>query len=170
MSYIMTLFLDSYIRKIIKHKQFYEYSNITKLYNSEFLNNTLERELEIINNKKDIDTSIILLSINNHNIMIDKLGKDSYEEIVKKTAIKISKELKSYDILARLASNQFVIILRDKNENFSSVSAQKIKEKIETNDAQSLNITLSLAVTKLKQNDTKESLLERVFALLKTNN
>jgi diguanylate cyclase (GGDEF)-like protein len=169
-SYIMTLFLVKYITKVRKHKLFYEYNNLTNLYNSDFLNDALNRELEIINDKKDIDTSIILLSINNHNIIIDKFGKETYEEVFKKTAMQTSKVLKTYDILARLSNNKFIVILRDKNENSTSICSQKIKEKVEATNIQNLNITLSVAITKLKPNDTKKSLLERVFKVLEAHN
>ncbi|MDD4939742.1 MAG: diguanylate cyclase [Candidatus Omnitrophica bacterium] len=103
---------------------------LTGLYNETFIRNRLEEEIKraIIYRRP---CAFILLNIDNFREFQRKFGSLEAEAVLKKTAALILHSFTEVDRTARIADNEFAIVLPEKNKRQAFQTAEEVRKKIE---------------------------------------
>jgi len=114
--------------------------------------------------------ALLYLNIDRLNIINDSLGYQIGEQVLKKIADRISNNLPDKDYIARIDSNNFVIIINYKNKKDVFTFAQQVTEGVEkplvVNDYD-LHLTASMGISFFPDNGNhKQSLLENARTAL----
>ena len=103
------------------------------------------------------DLSIICIDIDFFKKINDTYGHNIGDEVLKFIANKMSKFIRKSDILARMGGEEFCILLNNTNEQNAYLLAEKLRENIEKgiykNEEVQIQITISLGISQLKQED-----------------
>jgi diguanylate cyclase (GGDEF)-like protein len=136
--------------------------SLTNLYNKSYLNNYLSNFI-----KNDGKGVVLFFDIDYFKKCNDTHGHLVGDNILIKLSKSIRGNLRDDDLFARWGGEEFVILL----ENINIIKAPKIAEKIRklvenTNFDNNINITISMGITAIREDDTLESLMLRVDELL----
>jgi diguanylate cyclase (GGDEF)-like protein len=103
---------------------------LTGLYNEAFITTRLEEEIKraIIYQRP---CSFILLNIDDYQEIGKRLGHQHAEAILKKIAYLIRDSVTEIDRVARISSNEFAIVLPERNKRQALYLAEGIRKKIE---------------------------------------
>jgi len=151
---------------------------LTKVFNRAAFLERLELEYHRwIRNQHSL--YILLLDIDNFKALNDSFGYAAGDKALKIIARTISKEMRDDDVLARFSGEEFIAILPGLNENecqtlIQSLQLQISKLPFKFRD-QNITITATVALSKLRDSDTPEEVLDRLNlalneAKLKGNN
>jgi len=88
--------------------------------------------------------------------------------VLKELAERVSGNLRSFDTVARMGGEEFVIVMPDTNVGIACAVAERLRQDIENNGftvpelSTTLPITISIGVATARENgDTSESILKR---------
>ena len=136
--------------------------NLTKAFNKEYLNKYLEEFLKI--NRNGV---VLFFDIDNFKNCNDVHGHLIGDEILTQLSQTIQDYLRTDDLFVRWGGEEFIILFEDISFDIAVRKAESIRLLIEktkfTND---IPITISIGVTKIKDNDSMTSLLNRADNLL----
>lgn len=143
---------------------------LTGLYNEAFITTRLEEEIKraIIYQRP---CSFILLNIDDYQEIGKRLGHQHAEAILKKIAYLIRDSVTEIDRVARISSNEFAIVLPERNKRQALYLAEGIRKKIEFDFSQRQEgkVTVSGGVSENPLDGVKaEELFARAKALLNT--
>jgi diguanylate cyclase (GGDEF)-like protein/PAS domain S-box-containing protein len=134
--------------------------SLTGLSNRLKFDEILTRKLYEFNKEKN-SFSIILMDIDNFKSVNDIHGHDKGDDVLKNLASILQKELRKNDTIARWGGEEFVVII-DAKTQISLEIAEKLRQSIDKNlSLQEQNITVSMGVTEVKDDDTEDSLFKR---------
>lgn len=115
--------------------------------------------------RDNIPLSFIMLDIDYFKKVNDTYGHMAGDEVLKKFTEIISHNLRKSDIFGRVGGEEFAIMLHNADKNTALQIAEKIRKKINNNpikfDDKIINITVSLGVAVLKDEDTFDSLFNK---------
>jgi two-component system, cell cycle response regulator len=148
-----------------KSKYFEDKSNIdelTKLYNRRFFNICLDKFLEDKNRG-----CIIFFDIDHFKQINDQHGHSVGDMILSS----ISKELKlccrEDDVGVRWGGEEFALLLKNMSFERAVKKAEDFRKRVEKiNFENNIKITISLGVTQIREDDTSNTLIQRVDQLL----
>ena len=154
---------NSIFQNKIKESANYDY--LTKIYNREFFNETLE-QIKKTNSK----VSIMMLDIDFFKKINDKYGHYAGDEVLKKVASQINSCIRSKDILARYGGEEFIICFNNTNPDYLLEIGERIRKKIEKNkivyNNRIMNVTISIGIAcPVKKSDIDILLLNADKAL-----
>lgn len=154
---------NSIFQNKIKESANYDY--LTKIYNREFFNETLE-QIKKTNSK----VSIMMLDIDFFKKINDKYGHYAGDEVLKKVASQINSCIRSEDILARYGGEEFIICFNNTNPDYLLEIGERIRKKIEKNkivyNNRIMNVTISIGIAcPVKKSDIDILLLNADKAL-----
>lgn len=111
--------------------------------------------------------SVILFDVDHFRMINDKYGRKYGDKLVKKLLETVQEVLRKSDILARWDGNEaFMVLLADtSNENGVKI-AQKIRKALNDTPFEKGEVSCSFGVATLEDAETKESMLNRLNALL----
>jgi diguanylate cyclase (GGDEF)-like protein len=93
----------------------------------------------------------------------DTFGHDAGDNVLKKLAEIVKKEIRDTDIFARWGGEEFIILLPNTQVNGGTEFAERLRKKIEDKNFKNPEtVTVSLGVTAFKTDDTEDSFLKRV--------
>ncbi|GAB4390055.1 MAG: hypothetical protein Kow0025_19470 [Thermodesulfovibrionales bacterium] len=138
--------------------------DLTKLFNSRYLNSALETE--IIRSKRfHVSVSLIFMDIDHFKNVNDTYGHLVGSKVLIETGQVLSTNLRRIDVVARYGGDEFVIILPQTSPQNAKALAEKLRRKLEGHlflekDGYNIRITASFGVASYPESaKTKEDLL-----------
>ena len=137
--------------------------SLTKIFNRRALTSYLSK----VCSKKEIsyELHLLVLDIDDFKIINDKHGHLAGDKILIFIANILRKTLRDGDKVFRYGGEEFIIILNRIDEEHCKKITQRLLKLVSENKliykGVSLNVTMSIGATKLKNNDTMETLISR---------
>ncbi len=136
--------------------------DLTKAYNKAYFDKYLNEFLEL-----KADGVIIFFDIDHFKKINDNYGHLVGDEILIKLSENINNFLRDDDIFVRWGGEEFIVLIEDIPHDLAIKKANSLRLLVEkTNFSHNVSVTISLGVTMIKEDDTKNSLLKRVDGLL----
>ena len=138
--------------------------DLTKLFNTRYLNRTLEIEITRSNRHKS-SLSLIFMDIDHFKTINDNYGHLVGSKLLVEMGQLLIKSLRTIDIVARYGGDEFVIVLPQTSPGSAVITAERIRKAIEQNvflkrDGYSLRLTASFGVASYPESaQSKEDLL-----------
>lgn len=159
---IFAVFAIAYIIKyLLKSKDFdHQYKlatidGLTELYNHRFFQEQMSMNIE---NAKRYEThfSLILIDIDHFKKFNDDFGHQAGDTVLKQVAQTLRKKVRSTDLVCRYGGEEMSIILPNTDEKEARVTAEKIRQAVETmqlglNINTKVNVTISSGVATFPQ-------------------
>jgi diguanylate cyclase (GGDEF)-like protein len=123
--------------------------HLTGLFNRRYMMKALDKELQRCA-RKGGNLSLVMLDIDHFKHVNDEFGHLQGDVALQMVALKLQKELRSYDCAARYGGEEFVAILPDSTPEEALFVADRIRLSVQNTKfsdvLSSLNLTISLGV------------------------
>lgn len=148
----ITLALDKTL--LYEHtKELSTTDELTGIFNRRYFNQRYEREIQR-SKRYNHHLAVVMLDIDHFKIYNDLNGHIMGDEVLKKVAEILDKNIRKADILARYGGEEFVILLPEISKNQAQKVAEKLRKKIEKAEFENeeaqpsgqITISLGLAV------------------------
>ncbi len=139
--------------------------DLTKLFNSRYLNRTIEIEIQRSTRYKT-SVSLIFMDIDYFKRINDQFGHLIGSKVLVEMGQLLLKSLRSVDIVARYGGDEFVIVLPQTTPSAAAVIAERMRKSIEQNtflkkEGYSLKLTASFGVASFPESArSKEELIK----------
>jgi diguanylate cyclase (GGDEF)-like protein len=137
---------------------------LTGICNRAALDEMMQRELSHAH-RQGSSYALIILDIDHFKAVNDKYGHIVGDCALKAVADMMAKCKRDGDLLFRYGGEEFVVLMRDTDEEGASLLAERIRSHIETHpcscSSADLNIRVSIGVSVLQKNDSPVSLFAR---------
>lgn len=111
--------------------------------------------------------SVIMFDIDYFKNINDTYGHDAGDRVLISMSKIIKEDLRDHDCLGRYGGEEFLIVLPNTNLNISKVIAERLRKRIEDHQFENIkNITISLGVVEVKEDESENEVLKRVDNLL----
>ncbi|MDA0662055.1 MAG: PleD family two-component system response regulator [Proteobacteria bacterium] len=141
--------------------------SLTGLYNRRYLIAHLDGQIGRVE-RGGKSLSLIMFDIDFFKRVNDAHGHAVGDAVLQELASRVSGKLRSFDTVARMGGEEFVIVLPDTNVTIACAVAERLRQDIETTGfaapglTAKLPITISIGVaTALESGDTSEAILKR---------
>lgn len=124
---------------------------LTSAYNRRHFNEVLSREFELATRRMS-DLVVLVIELDQLNIINEECGQQYGDYILKEFSAELSSEMRHTDICARIAGEQFAVLLPDASLSEGEMIAGNIKSMAEHriyDDSSSRQITVSIGVASL---------------------
>ncbi len=133
----------------------------TGLYNNKFFENILDMEMEKARRKEE-KLCLFLIDIDFFKKINDTYGHVKADELLKKLARVIKKQIRKSDIAARFGGEEFFIILPETSLKKAKKLADRLKKSVKSDKTlKKYGINISGGLTEFKKGDTKRSFKQR---------
>lgn len=139
--------------------------DLTKLFNSRYLNRTIEVEIQRSERSKT-SVSLIFMDLDNFKEVNDNFGHLVGSKVLVEVGQILMKSLRSIDIIARYGGDEFVIVLPQTIPEAAMRVAERVRRLIERNiflkkDGYNIRLTASFGVASYPRSaKTKEELIK----------
>lgn len=138
---------------------------LTNTYNRKFYNQKIS-ELISLHARYQTPFSIIMFDIDNFKYINDTYGHKMGDEILIELSNLVKSYLRDTDYLFRVGGEEFIILLSETNIKEAKLVAEKIRKNVSELKVKTKQITISLGLTQILDNDTEELIYQRVDGLL----
>jgi len=133
----------------------------TGLYNNKFFENILDMEIEKAGRGEE-KLCLLLIDIDFFKKINDTYGHLKADELLKKLAEVIKKQVRKSDIAARFGGEEFFIILPGTTLVKAKKFAQRLRKSIKSDKTlKKYKVTISGGLTEFKKDDTKKRFKKR---------
>lgn len=154
----------------IENSELYQkavFDSLTQVYNRGFLDNYLLNNVSKLQNNEKL--SLLILDIDHFKRFNDTYGHQIGDEVLKEVAKTIEKAARSCDIVARYGGEEFVVVMPGIDVWEAKMYAENIRKSIEEdkveylihNEKILLNVTVSIGVSELIDDDNRNTLIEK---------
>jgi len=158
----MEFFLDSYLSDVIRQLRFLaDIDSLTGFYNRRKIEELLQSEIERAKRYSD-PLSVVFIDIDNFKQINDTFGHRVGDEVLKRVADLIRREIRKTDFAGRFGGEEFILILPETDPQRAVIVAERIRERIEKEDFGAGEVTVSIGVTGLRRDDDYGSLFVRM--------
>ncbi len=141
--------------------------SLTGVFNRRYINAHLPRLLErAIDGHKPV--AVLLFDIDHFKVVNDSYGHTVGDEVLKEVSHRASRNLRTFDLVARLGGEEFVVILPDTDAEAALTVAERLRTRIAdtlfkvTADVGEIPVTVSIGVAVGgRLGDTAEGLIRR---------
>ena len=124
--------------------------HLTNLYNREYLDETLDREIERAA-RKQLPIGVIMLDIDHFKYFNDSMGHAAGDRVLREFGKLLSKQVRLSDMACRYGEEEFVLILPEAPLNVTKARAERLRAEVkhlqlEYKNQSSRIITISLGV------------------------
>jgi len=136
---------------------------LTKSYNRKAFENTIIEVISLFN-RYNTPFSLILLDIDKFKEINDNYGHLVGDNVLIEMVALITKNIRKTDTLYRVGGEEFFIICKNTMQLDVINIAEKLRETIEKslNVIENKTVTVSIGVTEVIENDTKDAIYKRV--------
>ena len=136
---------------------------LTKIYNRRKMHEAIDAEITRYKRYKD-SFGFIMFDIDYFKNINDAYGHDIGDEVLVELSDLIKSKIRQSDCFARWGGEEFLIMVRNIEENalFNLAQILRIAVENQTFSSEKIDLTISLGVTIFQENDTKEDALKRV--------
>lgn len=149
----------------MKSKYFHTKANtddLTNIYNKRYFNKYLEDFI-----KYKSKGSVIFFDIDHFKNINDTYGHQTGDKVLKSIAKCVREHIRKNDTFARWGGEEFIIVLNNLDLDMAVKKAEEFRHCIqEYKFEQDIRLTISLGVTQVNEEDTKNTLIKRVDSLL----
>ncbi len=146
-------------QKILQYKA--QHDRLTDIYNRQKIDEVLEKICGYSSRRKE-EVGIIMFDIDHFKKVNDQFGHIIGDEVLKKVAYMIRKNIREEDIFGRWGGEEFLIILRHTSIENTHKKAEMLRKSIENMNYPKIpHITASFGVTQISRNDTPQTLIKR---------
>ena len=103
---------------------------MTGLKNARFLNEYLEKELNRAR-REEVSLAVLNIDLDNFKPVNDGFGHLRGDQILREVGAILEAHVRNYDLAARYAGDEFVVVLSHANREGAEIAAQKLKEAVE---------------------------------------
>lgn len=103
------------------------------------------------------DFSVLMVDLDNFKKVNDSYGHQMGDKILKQVAHRIKSNVRKDDIVARYGGEEIIIILVDIDEGEAIIIAERIRDSIATLKTEGVQVTISIGISNLKKDETKDS-------------
>jgi len=133
----------------------------TGLYNFKFFSDVFDMEIEKAKRGQE-ELSLIIIDIDFFKKINDTYGHVKADELLKKLAVILKKQIRISDVLARFGGEEFVILLPETNIKKAKKLATRLRDAVHSdNILKKHNLTVSGGIAEFKKGDTSKKLKER---------
>ncbi|MFK7864395.1 MAG: GGDEF domain-containing protein [Pseudohongiellaceae bacterium] len=137
---------------------------LTGIGNRLALDNTLLREVELAK-RHSSSLSLLVIDLDNFKIINDSYGHKTGDLVLQRIAKELAAVNRQTDLSFRYGGEEFVVLLNKTNPKGAIVIGERIRAAIERASIkvrnQTLNVTVSIGASSLKQNDNRYRLFQR---------
>jgi two-component system, cell cycle response regulator len=128
------------------------HDGLTSLYNKKYFLDRFAKEFSYSLRHSSLLT-VIFIDLDRFKTINDTFGHPAGDMVLRQMAEVIRKSLRNEDIFARFGGEEFVIVLRDVDENRSHVLAERVRRTVEVSkfvwEGKRIPVTISLGVATL---------------------
>ncbi|MFZ5996419.1 MAG: diguanylate cyclase [Nitrospirota bacterium] len=157
------IFRDVTERKMMEEKlrDLAERDTLTNIYNRRKFYEVLERELQRSARYK-IPLSLILFDIDDFKKVNDTFGHAMGDAVLVTATNIVSRNIRSTDVFARFGGEEFILLAPETELEGAVWLAEKIRKEIESQFFSAVGeVTVSIGVTELNENDIADSFIKR---------
>lgn len=137
------------------------YDGLTKLYNRRFFYESLHGEI-LRAERYERALSVIMFDIDHFKRVNDTYGHDAGDSVLKELSQLIQNNIRKTDILARLAGEEFAVIVPETWAEGALLLAEKLRDAVARYSFKHAGkITISLGITELAEGDTADAIYKR---------
>lgn len=154
---------DKLKKEIKLNKELTLIDSLTQCYNRKAYDDTINEVLSLFSRYKT-PFSLVLLDIDDFKLVNDNYGHNIGDDVLKGLVNIVNSNMRNTDTLYRIGGEEFIIICKNTTEPEVIKFAEKLRVKIESsvNIIEEKTITVSIGVTEVFSNDTKDSIYKRV--------
>ena len=142
---------------------------LTRLANRNFIEKELQSRFEE-KKRLNVPFGILFMDIDHFKNVNDTYGHDVGDEVLKFVAGTFSANVRPFDLYGRWGGEEFIGIVRNVNEKELQVIGDRIRMLVAKaylfHEGKKLQVTISVGATRVKKEDTVESLIKRADTLL----
>jgi diguanylate cyclase (GGDEF)-like protein len=156
------LILMYYIRLQNRLINLSQVDSLTQLFNRGHFTKQAQKEFERAR-RFDMQLSIIMLDIDNFKYINDTYGHQKGDEVIRKLAKDITKNVRGIDLCARYGGEEFIILLIQTPSQGAQNVSKRIKDTFEyKNVNMDFSTTASFGIASLRKEDTRlENIIQR---------
>ncbi len=141
--------------------------SLTGVFNRRYVNAHLPRLLErAIDSLKPV--SVLMFDIDHFKVVNDSYGHAIGDEVLREVSARSSRNLRTFDLVARLGGEEFVVILPDTDGEAALIVAERLRQRIAdtpfvvSTGAGEISVTVSIGISVGgRLGDTAEGLIRR---------
>ena len=141
--------------------------SLTGVFNRRYVNAHLPRLLErAIDGHKPV--SVLMFDIDHFKVVNDTYGHAIGDEVLREVSARASRNLRTFDLVARLGGEEFIVILPDTDGEAALIVAERLRSRIAdfpfavSADRGEINVTVSIGISiGGRLGDTAEGLVRR---------
>ncbi|PWC33283.1 PleD family two-component system response regulator [Azospirillum sp. TSO35-2] len=141
--------------------------SLTGVFNRRYVNAHLPRLLErAIDSHKPV--SVLMFDIDHFKVVNDTYGHTIGDEVLREVSARSSRNLRTFDLVARLGGEEFIVILPDTDGEAALIVAERLRSRIADTpftvsaDRGEINVTVSIGISVGgRLGDTAEGLVRR---------
>lgn len=142
------------------------YDNLTGIFNRKSIEENIQSGIER-SNRYGTPFSLIMFDIDDFKRINDTMGHQVGDSVLVGVAEVVKQHLRVLDTLGRWGGEEFMIVLSDTHKNEAEIVAEKLRATLESHrNGDAVHVTASFGVTSYQENDTHDSLVNRVDSLL----
>ena len=168
---ILDITSEKTLQKKLEQQAITDY--MTNLYNRRYFTDRLVEELSRVKRNKKNTTSLMMFDLDKFKQINDTYGHLSGDEVIKKFAEILKRNLRNSDISARIGGEEFAVILPDTDIKSAEILANRIKKDVCAKKVDAygskISFTISIGLTALIYDDiSSDTALARVDKALYT--
>ena len=156
--------LEKLEKELEKSRKKALYDPLTGIYNRSVFDDRIEKEVKNAL-KRNINLFLFIMDIDNFKNVNDTYGHQTGDLVLKIVVTQAKKVLREVDLLARYGGEEFGIILPNITRKKAIEIAERIRSKISKTKFvyknKSFQVTVSIGVTQLKNDDSITTFIER---------
>ncbi len=139
--------------KVNEYKKGSYMDSLTNLPNRRSFDERFSKEFESLQNRKEGLLSLLIIDVDNFKHYNDKYGHTQGDEALKFVGKKLQSTARKNTIPSRYGGEEFAVILPNTSAEQAHIIGERIRSKIENDNAQQHNLTVSIGVATLEENN-----------------